>query len=530
MDLQLIIALNVMALSLLAAVLPLIQRMPHIEAWIAVNLAVIVGGGLALLFAPAWAGAIAAGLFVPLVAVPAVLGHRANRHALQGRMQAAADCARWAVLFHPTPRARFYAATLAAQAHDSNEDKSAALQALARGATAEQKVTLQIIDLRHRSEWPRIVALLRDNPGTARLMPSMMVRALGESGRLDDMMQTYEISRPHMVDCDLAACHLFVMAFCGRPAAVEALFDQALAVLDDDGKTYWRAIAARSSGSADETWRTTLETLSRSASLAGVRTAAARQLAQISAGPPALEPASTAILQRVETRLAQQAAVQRPRQPSPAADTAPATSTVVATVRRWQPATFGLLAVIGCVYLVEEARGGSQNLRALIDLGAMWPQFVLQRGEWWRLGTALFLHFGLLHVALNGLMLFLLGRAFERRFGSLRLLLVFVLGGLASSAFVLWTMWSGYARPAVLVGASGAIFAVFGCEVAWQLVNWLRTRDASDARGLVSAAIVLAIQVAFDLSIPEVSLAAHASGLVAGFALGLAFAIRSRRA
>lgn len=532
MDFQTIIALNVLGLSLAGALLPLIYRPSGHASMAAACTAVVVVTGAALLFVPQWAGLIAALGFVPLILLPAVFASLSARASLRGRRREAATYARLLAMLHPTPRAWFNASSLAAQAIDDAGARSAALRELARTATPEQKIVLQTMELRHRGDWGGIIALLSDKPAANRELPGLLIRALGEVGRQDDMLQTYEITRESMAPGDLVACQLFVAAFCGRTATVDRVLDSpSLGALGAESKGYWRAVAARNAGEEASAWRQPLETLAATGSEESIRSAAGRQLAQASMLLPELEPASNAILQRIEARIAAQAVAARPQRKASGAGPWGAGPSAPAPVRSThrRPATYSLLVVIAAVYFMEEARGGAQNLRTLVDMGALWPQYVLQRGEWWRLFTAMFLHFGPLHVGLNGLMLFLLGRVFEARFGSVRLLVVFLLGGIISTCFVLWTMWAGISRPAVMVGASGAIFAVFGFEVAWQLVSWLKTRDTSDARGLASAGIALAIQAAIDLSIPEISFAAHASGLAAGIGLGLAAALMAHR-
>src|SRR5471030_1739870 len=50
-------------------------------------------------------------------------------------------------------------------------------------------------------------------------------------------------------------------------------------------------------------------------------------------------------------------------------------------------------------------------------------------GEWWRLGTAMFLHFGLLHLAVNMAALWEAGRFVERLYGSIRFAVVYFFSG-----------------------------------------------------------------------------------------------------
>ena len=81
-------------------------------------------------------------------------------------------------------------------------------------------------------------------------------------------------------------------------------------------------------------------------------------------------------------------------------------------------------------------------------------------GEWWRLITAAFLHYGLIHLGMNMLVLWFIGPPLEEYFGHWRYLLVYLVSGLAGSAGAL------VASPnALTVGASGAIWGIMGAAL-----------------------------------------------------------------
>lgn len=141
-------------------------------------------------------------------------------------------------------------------------------------------------------------------------------------------------------------------------------------------------------------------------------------------------------------------------------------------------------------------------------------------GEWWRLLTACFLHFGVIHLAANMWGLYDAGRLVERIFGSLPFALLYVAAGLTGSlASLLW-------NPGTTIsgGASGAIFGVVGALVAFLL----RQRHAVPAAvlGRVRASLIafMAIALAFGMAVPGIDNAAHLGGLAAGFLLGLLLA------
>ncbi len=134
---------------------------------------------------------------------------------------------------------------------------------------------------------------------------------------------------------------------------------------------------------------------------------------------------------------------------------------------------------------------------------------------------ATFLHFGPVHLCANMFMLFLLGRMVEATFGWWRFLIIYMLGGIGSTAFVMGLMLNGWLENGVLIGASGAIFAVFGAEAARQISSWRYSRDALDKGQLVNLALILLVQVVIDFSVPQISAAAHMSGFLIGLVLGL---------
>jgi rhomboid protease GluP len=97
------------------------------------------------------------------------------------------------------------------------------------------------------------------------------------------------------------------------------------------------------------------------------------------------------------------------------------------------------------------------------------------------------------------------------------------MSGLASSAGVVGLTVFGFVQVAQLVGASGCIMGIVGTWAGFLV----RHRHAPQAKQrLANVGLIVAIQVAFDLSTPQVSMAAHLCGLIAGFFLGLVLAPR----
>ena len=188
------------------------------------------------------------------------------------------------------------------------------------------------------------------------------------------------------------------------------------------------------------------------------------------------------------------------------------------------PAVFVLIVVNVLVFLYEIYAGGWNDPEVLHRIGALEPDAVVAQGEYWRLFTALFLHAGFLHLAFNLFALYVLGPPLERSIGTIRFLTCYLISGIASSAGVVALTEIGLVRESQLVGASGCILGVVG---AWAGLL-LRHRHAPFAKQrLANIGLIVAIQIAFDLSTPQISMPAHMCGLVAGFFLGLLLAPRA---
>ena len=188
---------------------------------------------------------------------------------------------------------------------------------------------------------------------------------------------------------------------------------------------------------------------------------------------------------------------------------------------RSAPAVLILILVNALVFLLEISVGDWNDPRVLHRIGALEPDAVVAQGEYWRLFTALFLHGGFLHLAFNLFALYILGPPLERSIGTIRFLACYLISGLASSAGVVVLNEIGLVQVGQLIGASGCIMGVVG---AWAGLL-LRHRHAPFAKQrLANIGLIVAIQIAFDLSTPQVSMAAHMCGLVAGFFLGLILA------
>lgn len=132
-------------------------------------------------------------------------------------------------------------------------------------------------------------------------------------------------------------------------------------------------------------------------------------------------------------------------------------------------------------------------------------------GEYWRLLTSMFVHGGIMHVAMNMLALYIFGIQMERIVGRVWFLALYLTAGLAGGAsFILLSPYV----PAV--GASGAIFGLFGAMLALIIAR----RHTPEGRSMLQQFIgLLVVNLLFSL-MPGIAWQAHLGGFAAGFLLG----------
>ena len=181
------------------------------------------------------------------------------------------------------------------------------------------------------------------------------------------------------------------------------------------------------------------------------------------------------------------------------------------------PAVFIFILLNAAAFIFEISFGNWTDPEVLHHLGALEPYAVVMQGQYWRLFTALFLHAGFLHLLFNLFALYVLGPPLERSIGALRFAICYLISGLISSAGVVVLTVIGIVQVAQLVGASGCIMGIVGAWAGF-LLRHRHTPHAKQRLGNVL--MIVAIQTAFDLSTPQVSMAAHLCGLFSGAVLG----------
>jgi rhomboid protease GluP len=148
----------------------------------------------------------------------------------------------------------------------------------------------------------------------------------------------------------------------------------------------------------------------------------------------------------------------------------------------------------------------------LLDWGVKSNELIL-RGETWRLITPIFLHIGVLHLAFNSLVIYMIGPQIECFFGPHRFLSIYLLSGIYGVLF----SFAFSAEPSA--GASGAIFGLIGTQAAF----FYRYRNAFGERGqrqFYGTLIVIAFIMVLTFTASGIDIWGHIGGMLSGLVLG----------
>ena len=181
-----------------------------------------------------------------------------------------------------------------------------------------------------------------------------------------------------------------------------------------------------------------------------------------------------------------------------------------------EPVTALLILLNTLIFLIVEFTGGSENGQHMLECGAVYAPLIIEQGQWYRMITSMFLHFGAPHLINNMLVLFVLGQRLEPVTGKMKFLLIYILGGLGGNLIsLIWDMRTGdYSLSA---GASGAVFAVMGGMIYVIIRHRGRVADLTVRQMLIMAAFSLY----FGFASEGVDNVAHIGGLLSGFLIAV---------
>ncbi|KAM7258594.1 hypothetical protein ACFE04_014335 [Oxalis oulophora] len=157
----------------------------------------------------------------------------------------------------------------------------------------------------------------------------------------------------------------------------------------------------------------------------------------------------------------------------------------------------------------------------LKNLGALYRESVVDRNQWWRLFSCVWLHAGLIHLLANMISLMFIGIGLEQEFGFLRIGVLYVLSGLGGS--LMSCLNQVESKPTVSVGASGALFGLLGAMLSELITNW--SIYANKCAALSTMVLVIALNLAVGY-LPHVDNSAHIGGFLSGFLLGFILLLR----
>ena len=176
------------------------------------------------------------------------------------------------------------------------------------------------------------------------------------------------------------------------------------------------------------------------------------------------------------------------------------------------------IVVINIIYfLVLELSGASSSVEGMLSFGAARADLIFFDHQYFRLLSAMFMHFDIMHISGNMLILFLLGERLEHLIGKLNFIVLYLLCGIFSSVFS--CIYDIYVNDMLVsAGASGAVFGVIGALIYILTVNKTRV-EGLDLRSMIFMTVLM-IYSGFSSS--NVDNIAHISGGLIGFVLSMA--------
>ena len=194
------------------------------------------------------------------------------------------------------------------------------------------------------------------------------------------------------------------------------------------------------------------------------------------------------------------------------------------TFRTFPWITAALVAANVVYFIILSVKGDPLDGEFMFRMGASYAPAIFSGHEYWRLVSAMFMHFGLAHLLSNMLYLILVGYRLEREQGHIRFLLLYFISGLIASFASALYYWLTK-QDAVCAGASGAVYGLIGA----MLVLTIRNRGKGAIRVSIPRMAFLVMLIVWSSAASEgVDAVAHVAGLAAGALLGLVL-LRSQK-
>lgn len=165
-----------------------------------------------------------------------------------------------------------------------------------------------------------------------------------------------------------------------------------------------------------------------------------------------------------------------------------------------------LILINVAVFLLETKDGGSTKRAVALKYGVMYPPYIRQ-GQYYRLFTAMFLHFGAYHLLFNMYALSVIGPAVDYVCGPIIYLAVYLAAGLAGNLATL-AVDQRTGKNNMSAGASGCIFGLLGACLILAVAGY--------GFSLRSIMITLVINLAYGFSARNINMVSHAGGFAGG--------------
>ena len=180
-----------------------------------------------------------------------------------------------------------------------------------------------------------------------------------------------------------------------------------------------------------------------------------------------------------------------------------------------QPVLVYSIASINVIlWILLEVSGNSTNPSSLRKFGAI-DSYLIWSGEYWRLASAIFLHVGASHLAINSISLVIMGGMTERLYGHRNFITIFLVTGIIGST----TSYLNIENGVVGAGASGAIFGCLGSLVSFFYIR-KEVLGKSGKQTLNGLIILALVNLAFGFVFPAIDNWAHTGGFIAGLCSG----------
>lgn len=186
--------------------------------------------------------------------------------------------------------------------------------------------------------------------------------------------------------------------------------------------------------------------------------------------------------------------------------------------------TIALIVINVIVFLLLELQGQTESAALLMKCGAVYPPYIFEQGQYWRLFTATFLHFGFGHLLNNMVMLGAAGQVLERTLGKIKFLTLYLMAGVGGCTLSYFQMLRS-GEYAVAAGASGSVFGIVGA-LAWIVIVHRGRYETLTGRGMIWM-IVLCLY--YGVSTGNVDNWGHIGGLIMGFVLCIIFYRRNTK-